>query len=369
MNKRIIATHRGFTLIELLVVIAIICLLIAILFPVFETARDKANAATCMSNLKQVMSAMTQYCDDNDNFYPAQDGCYSTGGPLPAPGVPSTATGCGPTDYGDRLNHYKWWWWLYPYTKSLGVFFCPSRPLGNKNSLASTDWANSAEIDNGYGLNISITGTSDTYDNGSGPNGTGVGSYPPYTTGGTVGNSFLTENYNSNYGTYEFRPTPMSAVPEPDKTLLITEMYGTCITAYMIPTQNGRDSIAMASFPAADRGYWNKVFKFAPWANSMVSSTTAVDYSPNKPLQTAAPHEGGVEVAYCDGHVKWLSVDQFLANCPPYEQYFPTASPKWYPAIEGNNAPDRIKLTTQNPSLTATGRDWPMWALYRSQFP
>ncbi|HEY3332199.1 MAG TPA: DUF1559 domain-containing protein [Capsulimonadaceae bacterium] len=61
---------RGFTLIELLVVIAIISILAAILFPVFATAREKARATTCASNLKQLAIAFTGYIQDYDEVYP-----------------------------------------------------------------------------------------------------------------------------------------------------------------------------------------------------------------------------------------------------------------------------------------------------------
>jgi prepilin-type N-terminal cleavage/methylation domain-containing protein/prepilin-type processing-associated H-X9-DG protein len=57
---------RGFTLIELLVVIAVIAILAAILFPVFAQAREKARAATCISNLKQMGLAITMYAQDYD---------------------------------------------------------------------------------------------------------------------------------------------------------------------------------------------------------------------------------------------------------------------------------------------------------------
>src|SRR5262249_12788209 len=63
--------HRnGFTLIELLVVIAIIAILAAILFPVFAKAREAARKTACLSNEKQIVMAMIQYCQDFDEVLP-----------------------------------------------------------------------------------------------------------------------------------------------------------------------------------------------------------------------------------------------------------------------------------------------------------
>ena len=63
--------HRfGFTLIELLVVIAIIAILAAILFPVFAQAREKARQTACLSNQKQIATALLIYAPDYDETFP-----------------------------------------------------------------------------------------------------------------------------------------------------------------------------------------------------------------------------------------------------------------------------------------------------------
>jgi prepilin-type N-terminal cleavage/methylation domain-containing protein len=62
--------RRAFTLIELLVVIAIIAILAAILFPVFAQAKAAAKKTECLSNVKQLGTAMTMYLGDHDGAYP-----------------------------------------------------------------------------------------------------------------------------------------------------------------------------------------------------------------------------------------------------------------------------------------------------------
>jgi prepilin-type N-terminal cleavage/methylation domain-containing protein/prepilin-type processing-associated H-X9-DG protein len=98
---------HGFTLIELLVVIAIIAILAAILFPVFAQAREKARASTCLSNTKQIGTAIMMYTQDYDETLPEywDDNVKATPNPNP-------------------LGY--WHNRIHPYVKNYQVFLCPS---------------------------------------------------------------------------------------------------------------------------------------------------------------------------------------------------------------------------------------------------
>ncbi len=107
--------RRGFTLIELLVVIAIIAILAAILFPVFARAREKARQTSCLSNVKQIGLAILMYAGDYDESLPFY---YAPNNKPRPPELPDLTAFY---DYG-----MFWQDLVYPYTKNLQLFMCPS---------------------------------------------------------------------------------------------------------------------------------------------------------------------------------------------------------------------------------------------------
>ncbi len=93
---------NGFTLIELLVVVAIIAVLVAILLPALNRARESARTLICMNNLRTLSMSVRYYLDDNNGIF-----------------------------FNTPPSYIYWQWWNYKLTKGY---------LPHSSGTGESDW-------------------------------------------------------------------------------------------------------------------------------------------------------------------------------------------------------------------------------------
>ncbi|MDB5322044.1 MAG: N-terminal cleavage protein [Phycisphaerales bacterium] len=140
--------NKAFTLVELLVVIGIIALLISILLPTLSSARRNANTVKCLSNLRQISTAMHLYADDFRGAIPVVRQDY------PDPDVNPTAS-----------SRYYWWDMITPYLARLNKS-TTAQTADELNEARQTviwgctEWDSRADVTlsnafyPGYGMNV-----------------------------------------------------------------------------------------------------------------------------------------------------------------------------------------------------------------------
>jgi prepilin-type processing-associated H-X9-DG protein len=153
-------------------VIAIIAILAAILFPVFAKAREKARQTACLSNEKQLGTAVMMYVQDYDEHLPA---------------------------VWDSNDHLTWADEIYPYVKSLGAYACPSNAVsGTPGKMYVDGFGDGRPTDNSYvQIPASYAMNSDLgFLNGGQPN---YGPYHPISVINSPAQKVMLTEVNSQY--------------------------------------------------------------------------------------------------------------------------------------------------------------------------
>jgi prepilin-type N-terminal cleavage/methylation domain-containing protein/prepilin-type processing-associated H-X9-DG protein len=313
MEKR---QRFGFTLIELLVVIAIIAILIGLLLPAVQKIREAAARMQCSNNLHQIALAAHNYHDANNNFPPA--GIFG----------PPTKPGCGPgynsgpstsglfylLPYIEQDNLYK----LYDQVEGQQYQGTTTAPRAGKNDvvgqsvvptyLCPSDGNTKVQIIGGCLISPLLPWASPFPLDTGGTN---------YVFNGGAGNSWsfynelVAKNYMADHGGV-FGPNSKTTLPSISDGTSNTFMLGEVL--WVDHANNANVGNGQGGKPAWVVGYaTNITFQTGSGINAnwlckgpTITVPTSACGSP-RAAALQSRHSGGVNIALCDGSVRFLS--------------------------------------------------------------
>jgi len=304
----------SFTLIEMLVVIAIIAILAGLLLPALSRAREESRRKACASNLKQVVTACTTYQEPNGDFFPAfmQDclGNVGAGGDQTS-GNPYIPASISASKASPPINAYGILQGsngsfqpmpslasLYPsYVDNVNVFRCPS--TSDKPLIASASFFGAKHTCFGYAIDPMETGPQGTINYTMLPTNTVYNWTDPawYSGAEVTGPNKCSYLYDELTNFQQIGPGQAMA----------SDADGFTWT-----TANGQR-------PTYTSGSANANLMFGWNANGKTASPfDGVSMWGRYPRQSN--HNGGQNVMYFDGHVKW--VDTVYASRDPADNMY-----------------------------------------------
>lgn len=256
--------ETGFTLIELLLVLVVIAVLAALLFPVFSRAREQARTARCLSNLRQISIATMLYAQDYDETLPRDVTACRDG---------ARTDPCSQSYPGSRIEAK-----IRPYVQNVGVFECPSATT----PLVYWDQERAVCARDGLG-------------------------YPDFicVPGEPMHGKPLSYGWNASlfqlcvvpwHGLCEAPGIPLAAVTAPADRVMVADSRASYLDPFLL---------AFANYPGESAFWADNVGTFWPeFAQRPHPGPTIV------PARDAR-HRMGQNVAFLDGHARWVLYQAF----------------------------------------------------------